>query len=45
MSAAVRAIYHHNDFDWAATAYRIGIYAKNGLVIELFMLIMEVSAQ
>jgi len=31
MSLAVRAVYHHNDADSAATAYRIGIYIKNGV--------------
>ena len=29
MSASVRAVYHHNDVDPAAAAYRIGIYIKN----------------
>jgi len=31
MSLAVIAVYHHNDADSAATAYRIGIYIKNGV--------------
>lgn len=29
MSASLRAVYHHTEFDWAAAAYRIGIYVKN----------------
>jgi len=31
VSLAVIAVYHHNDADSAATAYRIGIYIKNGV--------------
>jgi len=31
MSATVRAVYHLNDVDSAADAYRIGIYIKNGV--------------
>ena len=31
MPLAVRAVYHHNDVDSAADAYRIGISMKNGV--------------
>ena len=29
MSASVRAVYHHNEFDSTGAAYRIGICIKN----------------
>ena len=31
MSLSVRAVYHHNDVDLTAAAYRIGICIKNGV--------------